>query len=530
MAISLAFDDLRYYSDQWADNQNITPAQRQHWPPETKLFEHWPSNHPNTARLLLEDGGDGEPVFHIKTRALQACGWNGDNHRFLDDMDLLRACRFLHLTPERTLLLLMKAQCERHYYDAAQLAGETQLLEQYKTKDYQDFAASRNQWQGYKQGFYLGYGKRLALDDIYDYLKQENCHIGYDDLDLFESLYHDARFQSRFLYSPTAPEITRFLVNKEAETQKRLLANDAERQRHWIARHHLRVCEQDITQVLWEQDEQRFAIAKVHTNYAIALGAEELQRLKLLLERERLSRAIALKEAQPELTQESIHRQVEQHLVTLLTAIDQQQMWILQGHALQICGPGGLSPIGGPIDPGANDIYQQQSRQLIRELRKLTHPDGTPLGRRFTPQQKQELDAFFDHIMSISREDICLGNRTLERLQRLKAQILELYAQEGLEVPTLLPPEDLSFSELCTWLEERATQIKKDISRIKDEMLHANNNPQYQEQLGVIASEANIKYARTILEQEIATLEAELQPLREHYARLFGDNALPCAI
>ncbi|CAK0746376.1 conserved hypothetical protein [Gammaproteobacteria bacterium] len=560
---SLSIDDMQDYLATWFKNPDAISAQVSPYPQDINPLERLANDHSNPLRLSA-NGEDGEPVLDHDQATIKRYSDNKSSRAWPTDEGLVRLGQWIGLPPERVLLLILKVQCETGFadeiYQDRDMKGplisahhnlekilEGEIVDGYSYLDYAKGGGEHWKPAGgcRNAGFRLGLGQRMALEEIFSLLQQYQLSDGYD-LDLFESMVDSALHNGLFLCRPQGPEIIRFVSHWRGEIAKRDGASSALRDRHHVARLNLRAYEREYDDLIWENDRLSFEIEGTHVRYYVKLGDLEVRQAELVVERERLTRQIALKEADPTLTREQCAQCVDGELQDTLLELERQRNLNKEGLGYQIFGPqgGGRSLLGTPIvDREESAAYEQECRRLIVEierlalpLRKQTHPDGR-VGRDFAPEQMVRLDGYFhtalghiDRLKQVKGTELSLGNRSLDHLKDIRTRVEEIvreveaiYAQEGFVVSLKqLPPEGASLPELCDWLETHAKEVEQDIRTIKDLMMVRRKDDTYRYQDGVLASEASIAAAREKLQAAIGALEDELPPLRESLNALFG--------
>ncbi|MBU0554152.1 hypothetical protein KKF91_22100 [Myxococcota bacterium] len=288
---------------------------------------------------------------------------------------------------------------------------------------------------------------------------------------------------------------------------------------------HYRGLLRDFEEKTFELEQRRIENANICGAFFSALGEDYLRVRELLLEQRALEIQLGLLDdgdaASPAQLEASAYDALKaDHEAYMRQRLEQREIR-LQDMFLPLIE-------GTPVSTAAKASYEQEVRQLTKEIALLAHPDRIkhhPDFARLTPAQLDLLRNAYQHAVQIRKsEQIARDPRNLnfslrdvdvlrDNLARVK-QVLEAC---GLPTDPTIEPVGETLAEKLEWLQREIKWLKQAIETTRLALkadLEDNQISRYQEAL---ASPEKLAHARVRYAQEVVQLEAALAPMRRRW-------------
>jgi hypothetical protein len=367
-------------------------------------------------------------------------------------------------------------------------------------------------------------GLEQAADEIHRTLEQHGnmaSAAGYDRERL--SALIDQMILSRVHYCGAgSDELDAFVARQEQEIALLRGAGREEQYQFWLKKSCWLAIQRELEDKLLLREDVRLRHYNVTMEWMGLFGATYLQLLEAQALCHRLERRIALKQAEPSLTDEELDRRVKESLEEELASIERAKEDALQAAALAVHAPEGEALFDEQLDR-----YLDEVRRLIREIWRLTHPDT--LNEAFTEQQREKLRGFFEQVVKIRKSEAHLDVRAIPVLKEILNKVKELYDVMGID----LQPESVirgeTLAEQTAWLEAEVLRIEAQIQELMAEIQAMSMDPDIQEKVASMADEEAQEATAREIERVKKDLEERSAALDADYQRLLTDGGAPVA-
>jgi hypothetical protein len=361
-----------------------------------------------------------------------------------------------------------------------------------------------------------------TTDEIHRLLEQHGnmaSALGYDRERL--SALVDQMILSRVHYCGAASdELDAFVARQEQELALLRGAGREEQYQFWLEKSCWLAIQRELEDKLLLREDVRLRHYNVTMEWMGLFGPTYLQLLEAQALCHRLERRIALKKAEPSLSDEELDRRVKESLEEELASIERAKEEALQAAALAVHAPEGEALFDERLDR-----YLDEVRRLIREIWRLTHPDA--LNEAFTEQQRERLRGFFEQVVKIRKSEARLDVRAIPVLKEILAKVKELYDVMGVD----LQPESVirgeTLAEQTAWLEAEIQRIEAQIQELMAEIQAMSMDPDIQEKLASMAGEEAQQATTRELERLKKAFEEQSAALETEYQRLLTEGGAP---
>jgi hypothetical protein len=502
--------DLDLHCSNWGINPRVTETQHELWPGSALPHTALGTDDPHCLRLLKEDGHDGEPVGSCK-KARAATFISSTEHLSPPERDLIRFGVFCHLGFFRTLHLVMKNRWEEFVLgEKGQPAGSHAPYAECLT-NFEEGALAR-----LLDRFRLGLGGGAGTEQTYLLFEEHGnlaSKLGFDRQRL--SALVDQMILSRVhTCGAGSPELDSFEARQEREIALLREAGREAEDEFWLKKSCWLTIQCELEDKLLLREDIRLKNFNVTMEWMALFGTVYIELLEAQMLCHQLERRMAIKQAEPSLSDEEIDRRVKESIAEELASIKK-----VKGDALQAASLGHLhEPEGEPMSGEQLDRYHQDAKKIIREIWRLTHPDT--LDRAFTERQRERLREYLEQVVKIRKSEALLDVRAISVLSDILTKVKELYDVMGIDLePTSVIRGD-TLAAQTAWLENEIQKIESQIQELMAEIQAMSMDPDIREKLASMAGEETRKATLLGLEQlkkafekENVVLQAENQPM-----------------
>jgi len=155
-------------------------------------------------------------------------------------------------------------------------------------------------------------------------------------------------------------------------------------------------------------------------------------------------------------------------------------------------------PAGGVISAAEVGEYRRQSKQTLREIWLLIHPDklaANAVVGRLTVAQKQLLADLWHRAMAVRAEEMgveagYLGHdyRSLSLLQDILAMVRAVLRNAGIDTDVALIVQGETVPEQLDWLRGSIQRLQSELDNVQAELLALLNDAKVQEQAAMLAA------------------------------------------
>jgi len=523
MEITTLNEDIDSLLNRWPENEAST-AQQACWPQTQALqHKHLGNDNSDCLRLLAEDGGDDEPVFSVITRTIGAYFWNNEHHRWPQDRDLIRLGIFFRLAFERILAMVLKGQWERFFEKESRIDNnggknrawahsfqQLNLLEA--------LVAFPEEAKQLSLEFNPGYGRCANAEALFDLFEQHNqaaTKAGYD-LAKFNTLINQMIMAHAHLLGIHSPELDAFIAERHKEQALIKDSSQEEQDEFWRAKLIWLEQQNILENWLLQLENQRLKNANIHQKWAATFGelfyALKEKQYQVLS----LQRRIQFKMTNPKLNQEALEQLEQEALKEEQEALSHLQSEVVVAELLQTIGTKGQS-----INPKEQADYEREVKRVLLKIHFKTHPERF-LHKKFTEQQKQELEEYFLAVRKINPREIGLDGRSLPQLLQILEHVEAIWESMGLDIDARQVIRGESLKDQLAWLQKEIQRFEQEVAEIRNDLKLLCDDPEIREQATSLKSVDSVKKG---LEEQLAQSEAEAKKLEAELDSLFRSEA-----
>ncbi len=506
--------DLELHCSNWGINPRVTETQHKLWPGSALAHAALGTDDPGCLRLLKEDGHDGEPVGSCPSA--RATGFFGaTEHLSPPERDLVRFGVFCHLGFFRILHMVVKNQWEQFVLGENGRQAESQapfaeLLVQFEDGDLARLL----------DRFRMGPGRRAGAEEIY-LLLEEHGHLasklGFDRRRL--SALVDQMILSRVhCCGAGSPELDSFAARQEQEIALLREAGREEEDAFWLKKSCWLTIQCELEDKLLLREDIRLRNFNVTMEWMALFGTVYIELLEAQMHCHQLERRVAIKKAEPSLSDEEIDRRVKESIEEELASIKK-----VRGDALQAASLGPLHwPEGEDLSDEQLDRYREDAKKIIREIWRLTHPDT--LNRAFTERQRERLRAYLEQVVKIRKSEAQLDVRAISVLRDILTEVKELYDVMGVDLEPKSVIRGDTLADQTTWLENEIQKVECQIKELMAEIQAMSMDQDIREKTASMAGEGTRKATLLGLEQLKKAFEEKDAVLQAEHQRLIDDG------
>jgi len=396
---------------------------------------------------------------------LAAACHGGD--RMWTDADLVQLGFDLGLPLEQIALLCLKRQWEEFVH------GDSGELD--------EFSPETLAWQRVKSRFQPD----AALSQLFVQYGFFGKTQG--DEESFAAMLREMILADLHLASCGDPEFLAFLKRRAARRRLFRMASPEEAEQLAILSTEWLQLNQDLNEVLLHREASKLAAARV-THEFLHLLPEFIEQERQA-ERERLlKQQVEHKESNKSLTREELRELVAAEERRSSQELDELGLLIAQ-------------PLPGELPGGESEhcltaaeivAYEEQSKQVLRQIQRLLHPDHLEHDAAFTkltPRQKSELAYWCRRTLRIRPEELAhprgsLGytRRAIEVLEAIRQRVTKTLENAGIDTDLrFIEPDAATAAERAVWYREEIERLTREIARVRGELLAILEDPVIEE-------------------------------------------------
>ena len=489
--------DLDLHCSNWGINSQVTETQHKLWPGSALPHTALGTDDPHCLRLLKEDGHGGESVGSCK-KARATKFFSSTEHLSPPERDLIRFGVFCHLGLVRTLHLLVKNQWEEFVLGEKGQPAESHAPYAECLKEFEEGALAR-----LLDRFRLGLGGWAGTEEIYLLFEEHGnlaSKLGFDRQRL--SALVDQMILSRVHYCGAgSPELDSFEASQEQEIALLREAGREEECEFWLKKSCWLAIHCELEDKLLLREDIRLKNFNVTMEWMALFGTVYIELLEAQMLCHQLERRMAIKKAEPSLSDEEIDKRVKESIEEELASIKK-----VKGDALHAASLARLhEPEGEPMSGEQLDRYREEAKKIIREIWRLTHPDT--LNRAFTERQRERLREYLEQVVKIRRSEAQLDVRAISVLSDILTKVKELYDVMGIDLEPKSVIRGDTLADQTAWLENEIQGIESQIQELMAEIQAMSMDPDIREKMASMAGEETQKATLLGLEQTLLGLE-----------------------
>ncbi len=511
--------DLGLHCSNWGINPQVTEMQHKLWPGSALPHAALGTDDPHCLRLLKEDGHDGEPVGSCK-RARAIKFFSSTEHLSPPQRDLIRFGVFCHLGFFRTLHLVVKKQWEELVLGEKGQAAESHAPHAECLTKFEEGALAR-----LLDRFRLGLGGRADAEEIYLLFEEHGnlaSKLGFDRQRLAALV--DQMIRARVHYCGAgSPELDSFEARQEQEIALLREAGREDEDDFWLKKSCWLAIQCELEDKLLLREDIRLKNFNVTMEWMALFGTVYIELLEAQTLCHQLERRVAIKKAEPSLSDEEIDRRVKESIEKELASIQK-----VKGDALHAATLAHLhEPEGEPMSDQHLDRYREDAKKIIREIWRLTHPDT--LNRAFTERQRERLREYLEQVVKIRRSEAQLDVRAISVLSDILTKVKELYDVMGID----LEPDSVirgdTLADQTAWLENEIQNIEAQTQELMAEIQAMSMDPDIREKIASMAGEETQKGTLLGLGQLKKAFEEKYVVLQAEHQRMIDERRTPLA-
>jgi len=522
MTIQFLCDDLSDLIDRFDENPHITPAQKAQYPkkPKGKRITHdmLGNDHPNSLRLLAEDGWDGKPVGSLSARSAKSYwDYNYTNHVFMPTGDIVRFSVFMHLDLYHSLALALKGDWEDFFaHEMGWPSGGQKLRTVLRDED----AAQKA-----KNNFNPD---TAVIFELFEAHGEIASQAGYDPK-TFDTLVQEMILNDLHLLPNNSPELQAFIDRTIAQRELLKTGTPEQQEQFWINKCVWLELEDQLGEWLLRLEDRRLENANINGQWLAIFGETELELAQQRCRRELAELRLLLKEADPELDEEALEKQVAEEEEKRRKELENLMIDIITvptGFGIDVNG-------GKPIEDAED--YKRKCKAVLRELWRLLHPDKleqNPAYAKLTEAQKAYLQDLGRCILEIKPEELGYPqnfweskHRSLESLQEALAKAKAILALAGLDIDVRYVIEGETLVEQLEWLEKAIEHLEREIENVRAELKALMELEDIRGKQAVLACPEQHEKINAELLQRAEKYRKEAEELEAELATLFNGGA-----
>ncbi|RJX25362.1 MAG: hypothetical protein C4531_17565 [Desulfurivibrio sp.] len=510
----LLSEELKFYLKNWKINSEATEAQKAKWSQDRKLpIIFFGRNHPNTLRLLTEDGWDGKSVSKRPTATVRQYFY--DNAAIWPpDRDVIRFGCFVHLDFFRILVLVLKSQWERHF------AKKMHWLNDLEGRNLNDILKKdHSSAREHNASFTPGLHKTMNSKELFDCFEEHKnlaTKAGYN-LEQFSLLIQHMILSHIHMVGTCSPEMEIFIKAQKDEVVKRQSVSKEVQEEHWVQKGIWITIENEMENELLKCENLRLKNAKIKHKWLARYGKIYFELFKTEIACTSLKQLIELKNADKKLNREDCEqlarekrREEQKKLEDMKADIHFAERFENSGES-KGCGQGATETVN----------YDKECKKICRKIYMLTHPDKLT-ERDFTRNQLNKLGEYYRQAMNIDRDEVVYDRRSLYQLLDILGLVKSIWEIMGVDTDEAFIIKGDSLEEQIRWFKNRIQYIETQLSDIKAIMFMLINDVDIREKEASLASESIIEQTKSEMEKKLAEKKQELDSLGKEVDMLFN--------
>jgi len=320
-----------------------------------------------------------------------------------------------------------------------------------------------------------------------------------------------------------SPELDSFEARQEQEIALLREAGRKEEDEFWLKKSCWLAIQCELEDKLLLREDIRLKNFNVTMEWMALFGTVYIQLLEAQMLCHQLERRMAIKRAEPSLSDEEIDKRVKESIAEELASIKK-----VKGDALHAASLATLhEPEGEPMSDEQLDRYREEAKKIIREIWRLTHPDT--LNPAFTERQSERLSDYFEQVVKIRKSEAQLDVRAVSVLRDILSSVKELYGLMGIDLEPKSVIQGDTLADQTAWLENEIQEIESQIQEVLAEIQAMSMDPDIREKVASMAGEETQKATLLGLEQLKKAFEEEDVVLQAEHQRMLDKGRTPVA-
>ncbi|MEX1378414.1 MAG: hypothetical protein AB1Z23_13190 [Eubacteriales bacterium] len=527
--------ELENYLRNWGSNRKKTEAQKIMYPKRIRkdmLGNKVIDEKTDCIRLLKEDGWDGEYVGSMAPQSAREYYWNRDSQVHPPIRDLLRIGLFFHEDFYRTLILIIKSDCEKYIYNCLVRDGldggvySITLIENIKIDN------------KYLVDYAFDIKKRINFDDLYNLFQEHNNYAaenGYDR-NTFESLIMDIVVNKVQAYSLLSEYVEKFAAERTKENHVVADVSFTDKEQYYKLKQRWTELKNSIEQLLLQQDEIRERNCKIKTNWSKSFGEMKIEQDTLLNIKEKLEYLINLKESNMGKSYEEIIQLVEATIEEKRKELmeERKKIEFLISSAKMLDQKELLARIGGSgmsftDQMNLENKIKTMQKSLYWKVFKLTHPDKTK-HENFTEEQRRELESLFKSIGNLKETHNLDVMETMALMESILRKVERIWSSMGVNADDFdMDILDSDPAEIIKKLEVKLECLEDEEAKIRNEIFILLNDSEINAMEIVLANEETSRMEALRYKDRISKLKQEIKSYKETVTALFDEETAELA-
>ncbi|MBI5018107.1 MAG: hypothetical protein HZB55_21795 [Deltaproteobacteria bacterium] len=460
---------------------------------------------------------------------LRASGEVDDDGRFsmaaapdpagASDAELVSFGRLSQLDVRQALTLVLKRQWERYVAVRAEKERDGNVGASPSAA-----AGGPGACRHLSREFHPGADGSATAEELFALFEEQEHYAsrsGYDARS-FQALAHHCILLNLHLLSIHGPEMEAFAASQSAERSLLRVAPAALSDAYWLKQRLWREMEDEVGSLLLALEARALENQRLQQQWMETFGPSYLPLVELECRFASLERMIRRKGEYPDLGLQKLEKLEGEHLRREEQEAARLRCLLARAKAGPLPGAGGM-----PLEGAEVLAYEEDSRKLLREIYRLTHPDV--VGHRcFTEAQKERLaDCYreavaFADAAALDDVEIALGMRSLPSLQSILVRARRIWECMGLDVNEASVIRGDTLAERMEWLDAKIAELEEEAKGVRADLLAAATDPDVREKRASMASEALIAQVNRGLAEKREWYEAQIPGLDARLRQLCG--------
>lgn len=520
--VSLLHEDIDAYLREWKNNHKASIGQKALWPQNRKITRTLLSKKAKRClRLLEEDGHNGKAVGSMSESHVKK--WfedYGDQHKIPPVEDLIRFGVFFHLGFYKTLALVMKRCRERFCAKKSDNLLGRDLFDTLKDiKQAQELVPEFNNYL--KGKFDLPYLKReFDLAGLFEIFESQGNLVSKAryDAETFKILVEHMITSEMHLFANNSLELSDFIEKEQLEKEILHAASKDESEEFWIKKCCWLELKNETGNLLLKLENQRLRNENVVQQWMAIFGQPYLALTELESKYYYLQRIIQIKDADEDITLGEAQDIEEEKRLQEEEALEKLKMEIALADITERWKNEGSTAGGEELSE-----YDSECKSILREIWRLTHPDGISQ-QRFTENQKKKLADFFEMSIKIREEEIGLYRRPLNILLDILAGVKDIWEEMGLDINPENTIKGEILKEKIDFLEARILSLEEEVKQIRAGIYILIQDDNIKEKQSCLATEQQKTDLLKQMEDKKDYYKEQIDIMESRIEELFGEE------
>lgn len=529
---SMVHSAIKHYLQNWDTNSDRTEKQKELYPCKRftlrQLGNEPASKRMDSIRLVGMDGWDGQYIGSVSATTASEYGWHKDYQVHPKTRDLIRFGLFFHLGPERTLILVLKSDCEKYLCQAlmeestAAELSPLDLIENLSVKDSRLVSFARD------------IDARIVWNALYTQFAEQQSFAGaasYDE-QRFEALAKEIVTHKVQAYALNSAYTEQFLKNHQTECtvlkkkQKAIQEEYYRLKREWTEQQNSLDC------LLLQQSNIMERNSTLRTEWMKTFGDMEIEMQTLQFRQEELTFQINIKEVNPEKPYAEVMQMVQEHIRKRRDTFEEEKRqieWLLTTARMIDQRDVISSLLVGKFPIGQQIEYMNQMEKmkhdLLHDIYFRTHPDATAR-ESFTDEQRETLLALFDQSRQLKKQNQFSTAQLVLLIEDILEKVNRIWDHIGIDVHAYdLTVIDEEPEAMIDKLKLKIDSLLEEDAKLRNEIFLLLNDAEMNEYEAILSSSEETRLRSEEYQAKIQALREEVAGLEKASRELFGGGA-----